>query len=235
MRHVLIIEHDKPTDTNTGLRHLADCGFVVRHVRPYLDEALPALDERIAGVIIEGGPQFVSDLARFPYLRDEMGFVERVLKRDIPLVGICLGAQLIARQLGARVGYHPQGCVALGYYQLNVTEAGQAFIPPGMMALCGNAQGFDCPSDATLLAAGELFPNQAFRYGDKTIGLQFHPEVTRRILDHWEKVLGNNASRPGAQSLEQLNAGFSQYNETLTAWYRAFLDRFFDTDMRLVS
>lgn len=71
-RHVLVIEHDAAGTADNGLRHLALRVVAVRLVRPYLGEKLPMLDERIAGVILKGGPQFVTDLDRFPYLRDEI-------------------------------------------------------------------------------------------------------------------------------------------------------------------
>ena len=75
-----------------------------------------------------GGPQYVSQLDRFPYLRDEMAYIDTVMKADVPLLGICLGGQLIAATLGASVNFHPEGNVALGYYPLRVTDAGRGLV-----------------------------------------------------------------------------------------------------------
>jgi GMP synthase (glutamine-hydrolysing) len=228
---IVVLQHENLDDTDSGLRHLARQGFTLQLVRPDLGEKLPEPDDDISGVIIGGGPQFVTALDRFPYLRSEMAFAEKLMRRRIPLLGICLGGQLIAHQLGARVGNHPDGCVALGYYRLDVTGEGRGLIPDGMMSLSGNAQGFDRPSDARLLAKGDLFPNQAFAYEEKTVALQFHPEVTSKILDRWKATIGGNAGKPGTQTVAELDAGFARYNETLAAWYRHFLDRFFVSDM----
>ncbi|MEM9104984.1 MAG: hypothetical protein AAGC96_04950 [Pseudomonadota bacterium] len=226
-QRIIFFEHQQPADTDSGIRHLAEQGYGIETLRTDLGEPLPELGDDVAGVIISGGPQFVTDLERFPYLRDEMAFADQVMAKGIPLLGICLGAQLIARHLGARVAYHPQGHVALGYYPLRVTKSGLDLMPDGMMTLSGNAQGFDCPESAELLARGDVFAQQAFRYGQKTVALQFHPEVTDRILADWKVTLGDNAEKPGAQSLEELDAGFLQHNSKLADWYRQFLDRFF--------
>ena len=230
-RRIVLLEHHDPVDTDNGARHLAQRGFTIQTVRPDLGEPLPMLDERVAGVIIGGGPQFVTDTRQFPYLRNELAFVDTVMGSGVPLLGICLGAQLIAHHLGARVGYHPDGLVALGYYPLRVTKAGTDLMPDGMMAPCGNAQGFECPVGAELLARGDVFEHQAFQYERRTMALQFHPEITARILADWKRVLGKNAGKPGAQSLAELDAGFSRHNGKLADWYRRFLDRFFGCDM----
>ena len=230
-RHIIVIEHDAAGTADNGLRHLALRDVAVRLVRPYLGEKLPMLDERIAGVILKGGPQFVTDLDRFPYLRDEMAFADTVMKRGMPLLGICLGAQMIAHHLGAAVGFHPQGHVAFGYYPLEATQAGKDVFPDGLMTLAGNAQGFACPRDATLLAKGPLFANQAFRHGDTTVAFQFHPEVNRTILDQWQRELAANVGKPGTHSFEEQDAGFDAHNGTLARWYGQFLDRFFKLDV----
>lgn len=231
LSQIIVIEHDTQAEADNGLRHLARRGQAVRLVRPYLGELLPMLDDRIAGVIIKGGPQYVTDLDRFPYLRDEMAFADGIMKRDIPLLGICLGAQMIAHHLGAPVGFHPQGHVAFGYYPMAATQAGADFIPGGLMTLSGNAQGFECPAGADLLATGPLFENQAFRYGASTVAVQFHPEVTRAILDQWQRDLGGNVGKPGTHSFEAQDEGFRKHNDALARWYGDFLDRFFSVDV----
>lgn len=227
MKTIIVIGHETPVDRDNGIRHLEQRGFAIRSYRPDLDERPPALDEQTAGVIVLGGPQYVSDLDRFPYLRDEMTFIGDVMKADIPMLGICLGGQLIAAQLGATVDFHPKGHVAFGYYPLHVTEPGRNWLPSDLTVLAGNAQGFSCPAGAAMLATGDVFPNQAFSYGARTIALQFHPEVTRVILDHWQEELAENIGKPCSQSLDEQDRGFQRYNGRLTEWYRTLLDRLF--------
>ncbi|MCR9138018.1 MAG: gamma-glutamyl-gamma-aminobutyrate hydrolase family protein [Alphaproteobacteria bacterium] len=227
MKNIIVIGHETPVDRDNGIRHLERRGFAVRSYRPDQGEDLPPLDEQTAGVVVLGGPQYVSDLDRFPYLRDEMAYIGEVLKADVPLLGICLGGQLIAAHLGGTVDFHPNGNVAFGYYPLQVTDDGKHWIPDDLTVLAGNAQGFSCPGSATLLASGDVFPNQAFSYGAATIALQFHPEVTRRILDQWQDELAGNIGKPGTQTLDQQDRGFERHNDRLTQWYQTLLDRLF--------
>lgn len=227
MKTIIVIGHETPVDRDHGIRHLERRGFAIRSWRPDLGERPPPLDAQTAGVVVLGGPQYVSDLDRFPYLRDEIAFIDDTMKADLPLLGICLGGQLIAAQLGATVDFHPKEHVALGYYPLHVTDAGRHWLPDDLTVLAGNAQGFSLPADTTLLATGDVFPHQAFSYGAKTIALQFHPEVTRLILDQWQDELAGNIGKPCTQSLEEQDRGFERHNGRLTEWYRTLLDRLF--------
>jgi GMP synthase (glutamine-hydrolysing) len=227
MKDIHVIEHREFPTPDRGQRHLAERGFNVRPAAPYRGDPLPDLNGNTAGVMIMGGPGYVTHLEEFPYLVDEMDFVGRVTAKDVPLLGICLGAQVIARYMGAEVAFHPHEQVAFGYYELFPTAEGRGFLPDGLHAPAGNSQDFDVPTGATLLAQGALFPNQAYRVGDATCGLQFHPEVTRPILDLWHELLVDNFDMPGAQDRDLQNAGFERHDAALHDWYSDFLDRFF--------
>src|SRR6266550_4274189 len=108
------------------------------------------------------------------------------LAEQKPFLGICLGAQLLVRQLGGRVYFHPEGKVEVGYYPIRPTDLGRT--------VCGywpdhvyqwHREGFDLPSGAALVAEGELFPVQAFRHGACAYAIQFHPEVTHAMMCRW--------------------------------------------------
>ena len=227
MRDIHVIEHREFPEPDRGQRHLAKKRFNVNLVAPFRGDPMPELDENTAGVIIMGGPQYLTNLEEFPYLSDEMDFAGQTMAKGIPLLGICLGAQIIAHHFGARVGFHPDEHTAFGYYELVPTTEGRGFLPDGLYAPAGNSQGFDLPVGATLLAQGALFPNQAYRVGSTTYGLQFHPEVTRPILDLWHELLTDNFKKTGAQNLELQNEGFKRHDDALHDWYAGFLDRFF--------
>ena len=227
MSDIIVIEHRAMPVADRGQRHLAEKGFNVRRVAPFRGEALPELNGDVAGVLVMGGPQYITDLDRFPYLRDEMEFIGWVMERQLVLLGICLGGQLIAAHLGAKVADHSQGHVAFGYYPLCPTEAGRGLIPEGLQVPTGNVQGFEVPGPATLLAEGEIFPNQAFAVGERTYALQFHPEMTRPILDLWQQVLADRYGRPGTQSREGQDAAFAAHDDALHDWYTGFLERLF--------
>jgi len=108
MKDIHVIEHREFPEPDRGQLFLADKGFNICLTAPYRGEALPDLNDNTAGVIIMGGPQYLTHLEEFPYLSDEMEFAGKVMAKAIPLLGICLGSQIIARHLGARVAFHPE-------------------------------------------------------------------------------------------------------------------------------
>ena len=226
MKTIIVIEHSIHPEPDAGLAHLANRRCTIRRVRPFAGDQLP--DPADAdGVILTGGPQMVTDLADAPYLLSEMDFAMRAVERGIPLLAICLGAQMIAHRLGAAVDWHPDGAVAFGYHQLTPTAAANGLFPPGLQVLSGNAQGFELPPGATLLAQGETWPNQAFALDAHVLAFQFHPEVTRRILDAWQDDLADYAGRPGAADPATQDADFDRHDPALKTWYRSLLDGFF--------
>lgn len=132
--------------------------------------------------------------------------------------------------MGAKVGYHPDDQMAMGYYPLKTTQAGrQINLQDDMMVLDGNAQGWEMPKNVEQLATSSddnPFENQAFKTGN-TLALQFHPEVTRNILSQWQSDFNSSFGRVGTQSKAELGEGFKVYDPTLKAWYRGVLDGWF--------
>lgn len=227
MRQIIVLRHRDGLAGDRGIEHLEARGFAVTPVRPYLGEPLPELDQRTAGVLVEGGPQMLTDIARHPFLHDEMEFTGRAMARGLPVLCICLGAQILARHMGAAVGAHPDGDVAFGYYPLEPTPAGKDLFPAGLHVPAGNAQGFELPAGATLLARGEIFPNQAFRLDGNVYAFQFHPELTRPILTYWQDLYAANHGKRGAQSRAEQDAALERHEAMLHAWFTGFLDRLF--------
>lgn len=224
-----VIEHWAVAEPDAGRRHLSARGHDVRVIEPWRGETLSALTGEEAGVMIMGGPQMVTDLANHTYLADECRLIEQAMEKSVPLIGVCLGSQLIAHVLGASVGFNTEGRMAMGYYALDVTPAGRDIFDGPMMTLSGNQQGWTVPPGATMLAHGDpaLTPNQAFRAGDRTIGFQFHPEVTRAILDQWQTEFAAHIGRPGTRSKAEQDEGFARHDAALKRWYFGFLDRWF--------
>lgn len=230
-----IVEHwALPPDA--GRQHIAARGFDVRVHEPWRGGGLPGLIGVEAGVMIMGGPQMVSEHETWPYLADEFGFIEQAMRHDVPLIGVCLGSQMIAHVLGATVDYaaDPQA-LSMGLYDTRATAGGTALLPERLMTLNGNAQGWSLPHGATLLATSDetIHRNQAFAYGDTVLALQFHPEVTPEILEIWKRDFGTLFGRPGTQSEAETDAGFARHDAALKVWYRGLLDRWFAQDSRL--
>lgn len=224
-----VIEHWALAEPDAGRQHLIRSGHDVRVVEPWRGDALPELTGHETGVMVMGGPQMVTDIARHRYLSGECRLIEQAMNKGVLLVGVCLGSQLMAHTLGASIDYLRDGHIAMGYFDLTPTAAGQSVFPEPLKTLNGNQQGWTVPSGATMLAHGErdLSPNQAFRVGEKAIGLQFHPEVTRAILDQWQAEFADALNRPGAQSKAEQDYGFAAHDPALKAWYYAFLDEWF--------
>ena len=141
--------------------------------------------------MVLGGPMNVDQVDRFPHLQTEVEAIQDALDRDIPVLGICLGAQLIARALGAPVG--PAVRKEIGWYDVCVSEPGLgdpllSNFAPTERIFQWHGDTFDIPRGAEHLASSTLCPNQAFRYGKKVYGLQFHLEVDAPLIERWLSI-----------------------------------------------
>jgi GMP synthase (glutamine-hydrolysing) len=227
-RRILLIKHnDAPNDDRTAT-HLAARGFDLTWCSPFASEPLPEHVEGLAGLVVHGGAQPVPETERYPFLRDEMRFIGRCLQPELPVLGICLGAQLLAHELGAPVGPHPEGCHEFGYYELFPTAAASDEIPAGLRVTQSHYHGFGLPAGATLLARSALYPHQAFRYGRNAYGFQFHAEVTRAIFRRWQDTHGLQfTGKPGVAPREQQDRDALAYDAAQHEWFTGFLDQLF--------
>ncbi len=134
-------------------------------------------------IIAMGGPMSVNDEASFPWLTTEKQFVRDAIQRGLPVIGICLGAQLIASALGSRV--YPNSQKEIGWFEIEATPcANDVFrLPRKATVFHWHGETFDLPAGATRLAKSAACANQAFQVGERTIGLQFHLETTPESLD----------------------------------------------------
>ncbi len=219
---VLLVLHQASSDPGRVGEAIRTRGFELDMRIPAIGEPLPETMEGHAAAVIFGGPMSAND--EQPYIRDEMKLIERLLKAETPYLGICLGAQLMARTLGARVAEHGEGFREVGYYELTPTAPGCPLFPRPMMAYQWHREGFDLPDGATLLAKGNVFPNQACRVGRNAYGIQFHPEVTEAMNRRWATRAAHMLSDPGAQSREAQLEGRRLYDDALREWLDSFLD-----------
>ena len=139
-----------------------------------------------AGLIFMGGPMSAND--DLPYLRQEIDIIREAAGRGQPMLGICLGSQMIAKALGARVYRNP--VKEIGWFSVHPTEAGKrdlllSALESPETVLQWHGETFDLPAGADLLAYSELCRNQAFRVGNHVYGLQFHLEVTPPMIADW--------------------------------------------------
>lgn len=139
-------------------------------------------------LVILGGPIGAYEEDRYPFLADELRFIDRCLKRGVRILGICLGAQLLARSSGARV--YPNSAKEIGFAPITLTkEGGQSCLrhvaPANQKVLHWHGDTFDLPVAATRLASTAITPNQAFAIGDRVLALQFHIELDFRFFERW--------------------------------------------------
>jgi len=158
---------------------------VIRKVNPYRGETLPKIDE-FDFIVIMGGPQSMLQIENAPYLADEIEFIKEALKLNKCILGICLGAQLLAEALGAKT--EPSPHKEVGMYLIELLDAAKddpvlQHFPHKFEAMHWHYDMPGLPEGAVLLAKSEGCPRQAFRYGDRVYGLQFHFEVTEYLLD----------------------------------------------------
>jgi GMP synthase (glutamine-hydrolysing) len=184
MKTALVIRHVPFEDLGAFGPALARRGYAVRYVEA--GDTMPD-DRREDLVIVLGGPISANDEARYPFLKQELALIERRLKRGTAVMGVCLGAQLLARILGARVFAGKAKEIGIG--PIRLTPDGQdsalAAFAAEPLTLHWHGDTFDMPRGATLLASSELTPHQAFNFGPNAIGFQFHPEARPQGFERW--------------------------------------------------
>ena len=158
------------------------------------------------------------------YLKRETDWISVPLRDNKPFLGICLGGQMLARNLGGQVKAHPREQVEIGYYPIKPTEAGRDLLTWPSKVYQWHREGFTLPKEAELLATGETFTNQAFRYGEKAYGLQFHPEVTLKMMYRWTTKASDRLKLPGAKARRNHYAGRFVHDPAVERWLVAFLD-----------
>lgn len=147
-----------------------------------------------SALIILGGPMNVYETDKYPFLNVEDGLIKRAIEKDIPVLGICLGAQLIAKSLGARVTKNREK--EIGWYPLKVTDEGRKdnlfkHLSVSETVFQWHGDTFEIPRGAAHLAESTLCTNQAFRFGSSVYGLQFHIEVMPEMILEWLNVPEN--------------------------------------------
>jgi GMP synthase (glutamine-hydrolysing) len=179
---VLVLRHE-------SFEHLGHFAAVLEEndaAYEYHDLGEPLSPANYDAVIVMGGPMSAND--ELPGLRDELGLIERALKENVPLLGVCLGAQLIAKALGARVYRNAQ--LEIGWEPVWLTDAAKTdALFEGMDSpetfFHWHGETFDLPAGAEWLAYSEKCQHQAYRYGRRVYGIQFHPEITAAMITDW--------------------------------------------------
>lgn len=231
-RPVLIVLHQEHSTPGRVGNRLAARGHRLDVRRPRFGDALPDTLAEHAGAVIFGGPMSVNDSDEF--LKQETDWIGLALAEKAPFLGLCLGAQMLARHLGAAVGPHADGHIEVGWFGLTPTEAGRALLGWPDRVHQFHREGFGLPVGATLLAEGsaETFPNQAFAYGPAAFGIQFHIELTTAMVSRWTARIGERAKMPGGQEAARHFEGRALHDWQTAAFLDGFLDLWLSRDIR---
>jgi GMP synthase-like glutamine amidotransferase len=205
MKPVLALRHVR----HEGLGLLAD--ILSERGLPYQTLDLPQQAHRDfqpgqwSGLVVLGGPMNVDEVDRYPYLAEEVRWIREAVSSGLPVLGICLGSQLLAKALGAQVS--PNHVKEIGWYTVDWTAgaAGDALFAgcaasPHVFQWHGDT--FDLPEGAALLATSPRCRNQAFRFGPCAYGLQFHIEVTAPVIAEWLAEPGNCGELAGLNYID---------------------------------
>lgn len=213
---------------------LKQAGFRIRYLNFEREPELEPKIKNYNGLVILGGYMGAYEWKRFPHLKAEMRAIEEALEKDIPILGICLGAQLIAQTLGAKVQKHSE--MEIGWTDVSLTAEGErdpvlAEFEKRQTIFHWHQDTFELPSEAEHLAHSRLCQNQAFRYGDKVYGFQFHLEVDEPMIHRWLKVPGNRKMlehTKGRVSEELILKETHQHIQRSLALSRKVFSRFID-------
>lgn len=220
-RKILLIVHQEHSNPGRIGALTAAFGFEPEICRHACGDPLPTSLDGYAAAVIFGGPMSANDDDTLPFIRNELDWLALPLSTGTPFLGVCLGAQLLARHLGARVAAHPQGFHEIGYYPIRAAGAGCGLFRDEQYFYQWHGEGFELPHGAELLATADLFENQAFRYGN-AYGIQFHPEVTLEMMHRWTAMSAHRMVLPGAQARDAHLNGHSRHDPGVDRWIRDF-------------
>jgi GMP synthase (glutamine-hydrolysing) len=234
--NVLYILHNSAWTDDRVADVVRSRGHTVTFVCPPEGDALPELDgydALIVGGSDDGHADRPDELA---WVAEEMAFIRKAVDSGFPMLGICMGAQMLACTYGGRVFARPDGFTEWGFYPVIATEEGRELFAGTTHFNQGHYEGvFVLPDNATLLARGEHFPVQAFRIGERAYGLQFHPDTKLATLT--KTFLDNNSYRHfmGVQTTEEQMALGAHHEAQIQMWTERFVDQWIGSASNAVA
>jgi GMP synthase (glutamine-hydrolysing) len=186
-RTVLVLRHMPQETAGTLETALTRAGLEFRYIDLFQEVPARLPLDQASGLVVLGGPMNVDEVDRYPFLKLDVQWIQQALTARLPLLGICLGSQLLAKALGAKV--YPNTVKEIGWYPIEwlpVAVDDRLFAQSGTTTVFQwHGDTFDLPQDAVLLARGSTCQNQAFRWGSTAYGLQFHIEMTATMIEEW--------------------------------------------------
>ena len=227
MKKALLILHQKRSVTgNIGIK-LKKRGYQLECCRPPLGEKLPTNLNQYSLVVIFGGPMSAND--KDDHILKEINFMKLIIETNIPYLGICLGAQFLAKYLGSPISKNISELTEIGFYKIKPSLEGEELFQNNRMFYQFHTEGFTTPSHCINLAYGYRFKFQAFKY-KKCYALQFHPEVNFLMHLRWLFLVLFNQPlmlfSNGAQNIFYQIFLRVKYNKSTSNWLDYFLDNY---------
>ena len=205
---VLALQHADPEHLGLIADAVREIGGTLETVRGDLGQGVPSSLDGYSGLIIMGGPQSVYEEDKFPYLHNEKALARQAIDNNIPLIGVCLGSQIIADVLGSDV--HPSGGVEIGWKDVTrspeiANDPVLAPLPQMFTPLHWHGAVYDLPDGATSIGSSEMTPVQGFTYGETTYALLFHLEMIEQQITEMATLFPEDVRRGGLEPEELLS------------------------------
>jgi GMP synthase (glutamine-hydrolysing) len=201
-------------------------GYAVEFICPPEGDALPDISN-YAALIVGGSEDGHADRPEeLSWVAEEMAYIRKAVDAGMPMLGLCMGAQMLAATYGGKVLGRPDGFTEWGFYPVNATDEGRELFAGTTHFNQAHFEGiFALPDNATLLARGEHFPVQAFRIGENAYGLQFHPDT--KLSQLAKPLLDNNPYRHlmGVQGVDEQIRLAKLYEASIQMWTERFVDQ----------
>jgi len=219
-RRALVIHHLRPVFDDAATAALIAAGYQIDRRFPIEGDALPHPDEGHDIALMHGS---LADVTRpeDPGMAAEHRWIEAWWKTDRPYFGICHGFQLASMALGGRVGPPDHGQAEFGYYPL--VSARPDLVPDGLHVFQWHYYGADLPAGCERIAGSALYPNQIVRFGEKRIGVQFHPEMSLEGQRHLRATVPDWKTRAGVQPAHHQEELAAAHHKPMQDWFAGFL------------
>lgn len=227
-KEILLISHHQEVELGIMEIFFKKNNFNINVIKPFDKNIFPSNINNFNGIIILGGAMNAEDTEQFPALEDEIKWLNKIINLSVPILGICLGAQLIAKSCGAKVKNHKDNIVEVGYKDiLSPIVSDQKNILPKKV-YHWHKQGCSLPVNAKLLAYNSTFEVQSFSIRNKIFGFQFHPEVNESMILNWNEKSKEMLAMTGAENREIQLEDHLKYSNSVKIWFEKFLKDWLD-------
>lgn len=236
MAKILVLQHVKSEGLGIIGKTIGQKGIEADFVRIFRRDRISGSIQGYDGLIVLGGPMGVYEDDVYPFIKDEIALIKNAMKSNIPILGICLGAQLLAKAAGADV--YKGKKKEIGWYDVELTDEGKADslfvgLPDEFTVFQWHGDTFDMPDGCKCLASSKLFPHQIIKVGKNAYGLQFHLEVTEEMIREW--ICVNDSELASVRSHidpDKIVKSTSGHIKTINRYGEVVFGRFFDLLVR---